>query len=74
MVGEFIHGPLCENPRLGCRAWTGQWLARRGWYHVIYDLDEDRHAVVIHRIDDRARQYRPRSGAPSPVSPLPRKR
>jgi mRNA interferase RelE/StbE len=60
MVASFVHGPLSTNPHLGRRAWTGQWLARRGWYHVIYDLDEDRRAIVIQRIDNRAGRYRPR--------------
>jgi mRNA-degrading endonuclease RelE of RelBE toxin-antitoxin system len=51
----------CESPRSGGRLSGDRWLARLGAFQVIYDLDEDRHAVVVQQIDNRASRLRPDS-------------
>jgi mRNA-degrading endonuclease RelE of RelBE toxin-antitoxin system len=35
-------------------------VARRGPYRIVYDIDDDRRAVRVLRIDHRADIYRPR--------------
>ena len=63
-IVEFMLGPLCENPhRVGHplqRELAGLWSARRGAYCVIYEIDDERHAVVVLRVDHRADVYRSR--------------
>ena len=63
-VVEFIVGPLLENPhRLGGvlhRELAGFRSARRGAYRVVYEIDEDLRAVIVHRVDHRADVYRSR--------------
>ena len=63
-VVEFITDPLLENPhRVGHplqRELTGLWSARRGAYRVVYEIDDEQHAVVVLRIDHRTDVYRRR--------------
>lgn len=63
-IVEFALGPLTENPRrVGHplqRELAELWSARRGAYRLDYEIDEDRRAVVVLRIDHRADVYRTR--------------
>jgi mRNA-degrading endonuclease RelE of RelBE toxin-antitoxin system len=63
-IVEFMVGPLVEAPTvLGKplqRDLSGYWSARRGSYRVIYRLDDDRHQIVVVRIEHRSDVYRPR--------------
>jgi mRNA interferase RelE/StbE len=63
-IVEFMIGPLVENPhRVGgplLRELAGLHSARRGVYRIVYEIDDDQHRVVVHRIDHRASVYRPR--------------
>lgn len=60
-VGEFINGPLLDNPhRVGgalTRELTGYHSARRGAYRVVYRIDEAAKTVRVVRIDHRADVY-----------------
>lgn len=61
-IVEFMLGALVENPyRVGGRLQrelAGLHSARRGAYRVVYEIDEDQHAVIVLRIDHRSRVYR----------------
>jgi len=63
-VVEFLLGPLCENPRqVGHqlqRELAGLWLARRGAYRVIYEINDEDRTVSVLRIEHRSDVYRPR--------------
>jgi mRNA interferase RelE/StbE len=63
-VVEFMLGTLLENPqRVGGRLQrelAGLHSARRGAYRVVYEIVEDEHLVVVHRIDHRSTVYRQR--------------
>jgi len=63
-IVEFMLGALLENPhRLGGqlqRELSGMRLARRGIYRIIYEIDDDKHLVIVYRIEHRATAYRPR--------------
>ena len=63
-IVEFMLGALIENPyRVGGRLQrelAGLHSARRGAYRVIYEIDDDQHAVIVLRIDHRSRVYRSR--------------
>jgi mRNA-degrading endonuclease RelE of RelBE toxin-antitoxin system len=63
-VVEFILGPLTEAPkRVGHPLrgdLAGLWLARRGAYRVVYEVDEPGSVVRVLRIEHRADVYRPR--------------
>jgi mRNA-degrading endonuclease RelE of RelBE toxin-antitoxin system len=39
---------------------TGLDAARRGDYRVIYEVDDDRKVVIVHRVQQRSIVYRPR--------------
>lgn len=62
---EFITGPLLENPQRVGKALTdelaGIYSARlgRSW-RVLYEIDDDEHAVIVLDIRARASVYRPR--------------
>lgn len=62
---EFITGPLLENPQRTGKALTGDLAgihsARlgRNW-RVLYEIDDDAHAVIVLDIRPRATAYRPR--------------
>ncbi len=57
-------GPLLEDPRrVGKelrRELTGLHSARRGAYRIIYEIDDDRSAIIVIRVDHRSTVYRPR--------------
>ncbi len=61
---EFVLSALVENPhRLGGRLQrelAGLHSARRGAYRVVYEIDDDQHAVIVLRIDHRCSVYRTR--------------
>ena len=63
-IVEFMLGALLENPhRLGeqlQRELSGMRSARRGVYRIIYEIDDDKHLVIVHRIEHRFTAYRPR--------------
>ncbi|MGH9066918.1 MAG: type II toxin-antitoxin system RelE family toxin [Acidimicrobiales bacterium] len=63
-IVEFLVGDLIEAPaRVGHpvrRELEGLWVARRGPYRVVYEIDEDAAMVFVVRIDHRADVYRPR--------------
>jgi mRNA interferase RelE/StbE len=63
-VVEFVLGPLCDNPyRVGHplqRELAGLWSARRGAYHVIYEIHDESATVVVLRVDHPSDVYRPR--------------
>lgn len=63
-VVEFMVGPLREaSRRVGHplrRELEGMWSARRGVYHVVYEIDDDAGEVRVLRIDHRADVYRTR--------------
>ena len=60
-VGEFITGPLLDNPkRVGkplTRELMGYHSARRGSYRVVYRIEDRTHTVHVVRIDHRADVY-----------------
>jgi mRNA interferase RelE/StbE len=62
---EFITGPLLENPQRVGKALTdeliGIYSARlaRSW-RVLYEIDDDEHAVIVLDIRARGSVYRPR--------------
>ncbi len=62
---EFITGPLLENPQRVGRALTeeltGIRSARLGRdWRVLYEIDDDKHAIIVLDIRHRATAYRPR--------------
>lgn len=63
-IVEFMLTALVENPhRVGGhlqRELAGLHSARRGAYRVIYEIDDDQHAVIVLRVDHRSRVYRSR--------------
>ena len=62
-VIEFITGALVDNPRRVGKPLRGDLAgihsARRGTYRVLYRINDDRHEVVVLRIDHRSEVYRP---------------
>ena len=63
-VIEFLTSSLVREPRrVGKqlrRELADIWSARRGTYRVLYRIREDRHEVVVLRIEHRSDVYRPR--------------
>lgn len=63
-IVEFMVTALVENPhRVGGalqRELVRLRSARRGAYRVIYEIDDDLHAVIVLRVDHRSRVYRTR--------------
>jgi mRNA-degrading endonuclease RelE of RelBE toxin-antitoxin system len=63
-VLETIFGPIAENPRRAGKPLRGEleglFSARRGEFRVIYEIDDDRRIVLIHRAQHRGRVYRRR--------------
>lgn len=61
-VVEFVTGALVEKPRaVGHplrRELIGLWVARRGPYRVVYEIDDDAGVVSVLRVDHRADVYR----------------
>jgi len=62
-VIDLITGRLLQSPRrLGkplTRQLDGVWVARRGTFRVLYEIDDEQHGVIVLRIDHR-RAYRRR--------------
>ena len=63
-VAATISGPLAENPqRLGkplVGRLEGLRAARRGDYRIIYEIDDNKQPVVVHRVQHRRDVYRQR--------------
>lgn len=63
-VIDLITGDLLAAPkRVGKplrRELEGAWVARRGTFRVVYEIDQGRHEVVVLRVDHRSDVYRPR--------------
>jgi len=63
-VLEFALEALLESPKVVGKPLrgelTGLWVARRGPYRVVYEIDSKRHVIAILRIEHRADVYRPR--------------
>lgn len=61
---EAILGSIAENPRRAGKPLagelTGLHAARRGDYRVVYEIDDDAHVVLVHRVQHRRDAYRPR--------------
>lgn len=61
-VIEFLTGALIENPRRVGKPLRGDLAgihsARRGTYRVLYRINDERHEVVVVRIDHRREVYR----------------
>jgi mRNA interferase RelE/StbE len=61
---QAILGPIAERPRRVGKPLVGElaglWSARRGDYRVIYETDDDRKVVTVHRVQHRRVVYRPR--------------
>lgn len=61
---QAIRGPIAENPRRVGKPLVGElfglYSARRGDYRVIYQVDDDRKVVIVHRVQHRRVIYRPR--------------
>ena len=61
---ESILGPIADNPHRLDRPLLGELeglrSARRGDYRIIYEVLEEEHVVVIHRVQHRRDVYRPR--------------
>jgi mRNA-degrading endonuclease RelE of RelBE toxin-antitoxin system len=62
-VIEFVAGALLDNPRRVGKPLRGDLVgihsARRGTYRVLYRINDERHEVVVLRIDHRSEAYRP---------------
>ena len=63
-VLDLITGDLLAAPRRGGkplrRELEGSWVARRGTFRVVYEVDDERREVVVLRVDHRSGVYRPR--------------
>lgn len=63
-VIDLITGDLLQSPRqLGkplIRELEGVWVARRGTFRVLYEIDDGNHEVIVLRIDHRRDAYRRR--------------
>ncbi len=61
---ESIFGPIADNPRRLGKPLVGELdglrSARRGDYRIIYEILDDEHVVLIHRVQHRRDVYRPR--------------
>ena len=61
---QAIMGPIAERPRQVSKPLVGElaglFSARRGDYRVIYEIDDDRKVVIVHRVQLRRVVCRPR--------------
>ncbi len=59
---QAILGPIAERPRRVGKPLVGElaglYSARRGEYRVIYEIDDDRKVVIVHRVQHRRVVYR----------------
>ncbi|MDQ2837370.1 MAG: type II toxin-antitoxin system RelE/ParE family toxin [Actinomycetota bacterium] len=64
-VIDFLTTALIENPqRVGKQLrddLAGIWSARRGTYRVLYRINNEKHEVIVLRIEHRGDVYRPGS-------------
>lgn len=62
-VSEFVTGALLDNPRRVGTSLRGELAgihaARRGTYRVLYRINDQRHEIVVLRVDHRGEVYRP---------------
>jgi mRNA interferase RelE/StbE len=62
-VIEFLTTSLIRQPQRAGKPLrddlAGVWSARRGTYRVLYRIREDRHEVIVLRIEHRRDTYRP---------------
>jgi len=63
-VLETIFGSIAENPTRAGKPLRGEleglFSARRGEFRIIYEIDEEKGVVLIHRAQHRRTAYRPR--------------
>jgi mRNA interferase RelE/StbE len=61
---ELMLGALASEPRRAGKplvgALEGLWSARRGEYRVVYEIDDGKATVLVHRVQHRRDVYRPR--------------
>lgn len=61
-VWEFINGPLRENPqRVGTELaapYKGRYSARRGFYRIIYTINDTKLLIHVVTIEHRRNVYR----------------
>ena len=62
---EFLTTVLVDNPhRVGKQLllppYEGTWSARRGTYRVLYEIDDEQHAVTVTAVEHRGDVYRSR--------------
>ena len=61
---QAMLGPIAEHPQRVGKPLVGELAglssARRGDYRVIYEIDDDRTVVTVHRVQHRRVAYRPR--------------
>jgi mRNA interferase RelE/StbE len=61
---QAVLGRIAERPRRVGKPLvgelTGLYSARRGDYRVIYEVDDDRKVVIVHRVQHRRIVSRPR--------------
>ena len=61
---QAILGPIAEHPRRVSKPLvgelTGLYSAHRGDYRVIYELDNDRKVVIVHRVQHHRVVHWPR--------------
>ncbi len=63
-VVETILGTIAETPKRAGKPLRGEleglYSARRGEFRVMYEIDEETQAVLVHRAQHRKRVYRSR--------------
>lgn len=59
ITGDLLDAPQTVGKPLR-RELEGHWVARRGTFRVVYEIDHDRHEVVVLRVDHRSDVYRRR--------------
>jgi mRNA interferase RelE/StbE len=61
---QAMFGPIALHPRRDGKPLVGElsglYSARRGDYRVIFEIDDDRKVVIVHRVQHRRAAYRPR--------------
>jgi mRNA-degrading endonuclease RelE of RelBE toxin-antitoxin system len=59
LTNTLVHNPHRVGKPLQFEL-SGIWAARRGTYRVLYRINDDKHEVVVLRIEHRRDAYRPR--------------
>ncbi|WP_374238182.1 type II toxin-antitoxin system RelE/ParE family toxin [Actinoplanes sp. DH11] len=60
MTTTLLDNPHRVGKRLMLPPFEGTWSARRGTYHVLYEIDEEGLVVTVTAIEHRADAYRSR--------------